>query len=123
MEQQVKDWCEENGYALVCINRYNLEPHVVYRIAEKATYAKRINERSRKEEVAFARFLACAYLYNYMPHAEIVRELGVSRFIVSYAHNMDLFKTNPKFFKPWQANAVKYFKKTIKEAEEELCKS
>lgn len=123
MKKEVENWCKENGYALVDVNRYDLEPSVVFDIAERATYVKKIGERVRKEEVAFARFLACAYLHEKMPQEEIVRSLGVSRYIVTYAHNMNLFETEPKYFKPWQANSIKYFKETIKKAEQELCKS
>lgn len=126
MKQQVKDWCEENGYALVDINRYDLEPEVVFKIATEATYAYKIDEHTRAQEVAFARFLAASYLDQKMAIGVLARKLGITHGIISHARKMDLLKGDPRYLKPWQQNSLAYFKDKIKLAEsktKDICKS
>ena len=122
-KEQIQQWCKENGYALVDINRYDLEPEYVMDVAMKATFIYKIDEHIRDQEVAFARFLAASYLDDKMATGVLSKRLGVSHGIISHARKMNLLTEDPRYLKPWQQNSLAYFKDKIKLAESKIkCK-
>lgn len=110
--EQIKTWCEENNYALVKKRNSHLGFDEVTEIAERVVGISKgqINNVLRNGELAFARFLATTYLYDYYAPKIISTRLNFNHTVVSYAINLRLFHEKEyKYLKPWQQEAVSEF--------------
>ncbi len=108
----VLDWCEENSYVLVKKRKPPLQLETVIEIAEKACYLHKdeSKDKTRTGSNPFAKYLATTYLYNYMPPNKIAKSLKIHHTMIPYAINQKLFhKSEFKYLKPWQQNALKHF--------------
>lgn len=109
---EVINWCKENNYVLVRKRKKQLDFKTVIEIAENACSIEKGGSTSGRRfgQLPFSRYLAATYLYNYVPPLIISSKLNIHRCTISYAMKQKLFhKSELKYLKEWQREAVKQF--------------
>lgn len=122
---QVEKWCKENNHAIVDLSAIHIPKETIFNIAMQATGVHSIEKKDQKPEHSFARFLAISYLDTYFATGILAKMVGINYTTISYARNMDLLNCNAdiKFFKPWQANAILYFRERVNYLKAEMKKA
>ena len=116
-KEEIEKWCEENNYLLVDLTKKTVPAEIVIKIAESSTYIDDIKKKNNGEEYTFARYMASAYLIDYIPRKKIAEKVGINISTIYSAEHSDILSENYQYLKKWQKFAVDNFKSKIKEIE------
>lgn len=108
-KEDIKQWCKENNYALINTRNANTSIEPVFKIAEDATGIDDIYKKTQKPEYSFARFLAINFLLKYYAVGVLADMFGIHHSIGHYA-SRNVAEDDLKYYKPWQQNAITYFR-------------
>ena len=116
-KEDVENWCKENKYVLIDLNIQTIPASVVIEIAESSTGIDDIRLKTQRPQYSFARQLVASYLDDHLANNKIAELINVKYDVTCYIRNLNILTTDLKYFKPWQRDAIIYFKDKINEIE------
>ena len=119
-QEAIKDWCKQNGFALIDIKRKDIDPETVKEIAKSAVNIHcDIHPHNRRAELVFPRHMATAYLCKYFAVGVVRRMMG-HKTHATIVHSREVMNTELKYFNAWQQKAIIHFNEKITEMENAL---